>query len=224
MVRSNSNKMPKLVKSKRVIENEVADLIKPGRVLEVLKGLRLAEKEDDGKYHAAVHQRMLKSYKIALLASESLDVWQEICGAEEWKSFKQRPKHDDQKDALRYVVRLYVGFDGPADTKRASKYYTAMNSWFLKRAAPDDLQEVLTGPGGIEALAEAGKEAAVAPGFKVVTFVVPERDADALSKIKCGRPFTLVGTASEITTDTITAIHLFVGITLPAGSRRKASS
>lgn len=224
MVRSNSSKMPKLVKTKRVIENEVADLIKPGRVLEVLKGLRSAEKEDDGKYHAAVHQRMLESYKIALLASESLDVWQEICGAEEWESFKQRPKHDDQKDALRYVVRLYVGFDGPADTKRASKYYTAMNRWFLKRAAPDELQEVLTGPGGIEALAEAGKEAAVAPGFKAITFVVPERDAAVLLKMKCGRPFTLLGTASEISTDTITAVRLFEGITLSADRRRKTST
>ncbi len=224
MVRRNSNNGLKAAQIKRHHENDVVDLIKPGRVLEVLKSLRSAEKEDDGKYHAAVHQRMLESYKIALIAAESLDVWQEICEAEEWGSFKQRPKHDDQRDALRYVVRLYVGFDGPADTKRASKYYTAMNGWFVKRAAAEEVQKVLTGPGGIEALTDAGKEAAVAAGFKAITFVMPKRDADRLLRMTCGRRFTLYGTASEIDADTITTVRLLQALPSAEDLKGKTSA
>ncbi|MCO5153920.1 MULTISPECIES: hypothetical protein [unclassified Shinella] len=180
---------------------EILDLLASGRALSILKDLRNAEKEDDGKYHAAVHKRILKSYQIALLAAESLDLWQEICGSEEWASFKRRPKHDDQQDALRYVVRLYVGFDGVSDDKRASKYYRSLKSWFDRKTPVSDVRKILKGEGGIEALAKFQHDPPVRKikeGYVAITLIVPEAKGRKFLSFKSNQRFNWRATVAHI--------------------------
>ena len=125
-----------------------------GAAVSVLKELRSEEENDDSSYRVKFRERLVKTYKIALLAAESPDVWQEICDDTDWEGFKQAPKHDDQRDALRYVVRLFVGFGGPAATKKASKYYNSLKPWFEGQAPASAVRNALELEGGIEKLAQ----------------------------------------------------------------------
>lgn len=128
-------------------------LTQPGAAISLLKELRSQEEHDESRYRAKFRRRLTETYKVALVAAESVDIWQEICDHPEWRGFKQAPKHDDQKDALRYVVRLFVGFDGLAATKKASKYYVSLKPWFERRAPASEVREALKREGGIENLA-----------------------------------------------------------------------
>jgi hypothetical protein len=148
-----------------------------------------------------VHKRILKSYQIALLATESLDLWQEICGSEEWASFKRRPKHDDQQDALRYVVRLYVGFDGVSDDKRASKYYRSLKPWSDRKAPVSDVRKILKGEGGIEALAKfqhAPPIPNIKEGYMAVTVYIPVDNGKRMLNLKDNERFNFRGTAGHV--------------------------
>jgi len=85
----------------------------------------------EGKHRERINAELAKVYTNAILLREDPDEWQRFCGDVEWHEFPGKPKIDDQPEALRFAVRMAVGFpleeeEKKAATKRVSKLYGAL--------------------------------------------------------------------------------------------------
>lgn len=128
------------------------EISKPGKVTEVLASLRDEQEAFEIKGGKAARHSMLLAYQIAFIARNDEDTWLEICGDPRWDNFRRRPKQHDRPDALRYVVRLSVGFHGVPANQIASTRYRAMSPSFERRTPVMDLKALLDTHGGAENL------------------------------------------------------------------------
>lgn len=86
--------------------------------------------------HKQLRTALARLYAFACFLREDEDAWLDFCRDNVWGSYRRRPKKSDRDDALRYVVRVAVGFNGRPATKRASKYYARLNGWFTAEIPP----------------------------------------------------------------------------------------
>lgn len=128
------------------------DLFQPGAATALLAGLREEQEVIDDRKGKAARRAMINAYHIALVALEHDDLWAEICCDPAWEAFKQRPKLKDRRNALRYAIRLSVGFRGKSDNSIVSTRYRAMCPSFVRRETPARVKELLDMHGGAEGL------------------------------------------------------------------------
>jgi hypothetical protein len=86
--------------------------------------------------HKQLRTALARLYAFACFLREDEDAWLDFCRDNVWGSYRRRPKKSDRDDALRYVVRVAVGFNGRPATKRASKYYARLSGWFTAEIPP----------------------------------------------------------------------------------------
>lgn len=100
-------------------------------------------------------------YGAGLIVETDDDQWQALCEAEEWIDHpKLKPKRND---ALRYVLRLAVGFDGQKADKSVHRYYKALKPLFDEKVPASELPSRIQEAGGIEKM----RQSSSGPAFQV---------------------------------------------------------
>lgn len=199
-------------------EADLELLLEEGSARSILARLRDTEEAlEEGKGKAA-RIAMVSSYAIALIARSNNDVWTEICTDPAWQGFRQRPKIKDQPNALRYVIRLSVGFRGVADNSIVSKRFAAMRPSFERGEAPSQLKDRLDELGGAEALAawEKARDPKRRPrgdassSGRVITIRLTGSQLENFERFPLFQDFRLVITDCQIKTKSIRAKALMV--------------
>ncbi len=135
-----------------LVKIEPSEIVKPGKAIGLLSELRDQQTTLDEKGGKVARHAMLLAYQIALVARYNEDLWHEICGSDRWEGFRRRPKMADQPDALKFVVRLSVGFHGiPAD-QTSSTRTRAMRPAYERHETVQELKRLLDTQGGAERL------------------------------------------------------------------------
>lgn len=125
-----------------------------GFAVQKLLEIRDADKKLGKEHRKHLHNNLGSVYAIATVLRDDQDTWLEFCRHSSWEQLPRgRPKHDGSRDALRYAIRLMVGFRDNANTKRASKYYRALKPLFERGVKPADVVKKIKKAGGIEKLA-----------------------------------------------------------------------
>jgi hypothetical protein len=103
-----------------------------------------------------LNKQLMQIYAVADVLRKDEDAWIDFCEMPEWKD-QERLKLTPGKrnDALRYVLRYAVGFESRRATDRVSKYYGALNPSFVARTPAEEIPDVITKGGGLEALRQA---------------------------------------------------------------------
>lgn len=143
------------IPSQDISELDLDSILEPGRALKHLSELRESYNELDEVGGKAARRAMLSAYGIAIAALHNEDLWSEICGAAIWaeKNFKRRPKLQDQADALKFAIRLSVGFGGVGANSVVSKRYLAMKPSFDLGRSTSEVRDLLSEHRGAEGLA-----------------------------------------------------------------------
>lgn len=126
-------------------------------------------------HRARIRAMVAFIYGIALFLKADKAAWIRFTENEQWKDAKSRPKLKDQNDALRYALRFAVGPKGSAASKRVSKYYLAMVTWFNNDVSAEQVLTKIRLAGGFDALARSRAEqrtkAKTLPKLRPVTAV-----------------------------------------------------
>lgn len=109
-------------------------------------------------YKKRIRALVVFIYGIALFLKADEAAWIKFTQHKEWMHAKRRPQFDDQNDALRYALRFAVGLTGSAASKRASKYYLALVSWFEKDTPAQEVLVKIKKAGGFDVLASRRAE------------------------------------------------------------------
>lgn len=99
-------------------------------------------------------------YGVALFLKANEVAWIRFTQHEQWESTNRgsRPEANDRSDALRYALRFAVGPTGSAASKRVSKYYLALVTWFDKDISAEQVLTRIRLAGGFDAMARKRAE------------------------------------------------------------------
>lgn len=179
----------------RVIQN-------PARALDELARVRGAFKQARQGYREEIYAALAQAYGIAVVYRHDEDPWLDFCRHRDWSGFKGiRPSRSTRQDALRYVLRFAVGFDGKSATKRANKLVAALDPAFKKNLSPAAVPGYIREGRGIEALARANakRKANSSPTPKLITVRIPMRaDSAGLLSQEPGETVSLAITIKAI--------------------------
>ncbi|WP_421521892.1 hypothetical protein [Ochrobactrum quorumnocens] len=117
-------------------------------------------------YNANLHENLLSIYLVARLLKRDDQVWHQFCGDPSWVGKRSKPKLDQKEDALKYALRLGIGF-GKAENKKVSKYYRTFNPFFAEDRSHGFMKKKLTEAGSFEALLKSHSGEAVAQKEKL---------------------------------------------------------
>ncbi|CAM5378401.1 hypothetical protein ATER59S_01693 [Aquamicrobium terrae] len=137
--------------------NALAELCKKDGAAKVLTNLRENLSSLEAQHRERLLENSARIYEVATFLREEEDAWLEFCHHSAWVGFRNRPKDTQQSDALRFALRMAVGFgDDPASkraaTKRANKFYGALQPFFSRRVPPWKIVAEIKKGGGFEAL------------------------------------------------------------------------
>lgn len=135
-------------------ELPVDDILAPGMAMRILEALRAEQHNEDSRSGKAARRAAVRAYQIAQVALVDDDLWLDICTNPVWEDtrFRRPPRHGDRRNALKYVVRLSVGFGGPQHDDIVSRRYTGMKAAFARNESPAMLVQLLEEHGGLEGL------------------------------------------------------------------------
>ncbi|WP_421928805.1 hypothetical protein [Neoaquamicrobium sediminum] len=121
--------------------------------LENLRDLRKKMSVLDVGHQERLREHVAGVYAEALRLAEDPDEWLAMIRDEEWDGFPRRPKETDRADALRYAIRMAVGF--PPDkrekrlaTSKANRLYTALHPSFQQRVPATAIADLAIKKGG----------------------------------------------------------------------------
>jgi hypothetical protein len=133
---------------------KASDLIKDGGPVSILKSANSDFSELGGNYRVKLHEALARVYAVALFFDRNPDAWLDFCRDPSWAIFKGKPPTViGHADKLQPTVRFAVGFDLPAASKTASKYYAALAYPYQTGVPAIAIAEYLESGGGIEELA-----------------------------------------------------------------------
>lgn len=137
--------------------NALAELSAKNGAADILTSLREKLSSLEARHRERLLENAAKIYEVATFLREDGDAWLEFCRHSEWEGFRNSPKNTEQSDALRYSLRMAVGFGDDleskrAATKRANKFYGALQPFFSQRVPPSKIVDEIKKGGGFENL------------------------------------------------------------------------
>lgn len=147
-------------KTTKSLDNKAASLVSK------LLGIQEKNSTLETGYNANLHENLLNIYLVARLLKRDDQVWQQFCNDPSWVGKRSKPKLDQKEDALRYALRLGIGF-GKAENKKVSKYYRTFNPFFAKGSSYETMKKKLTEAGSFEALLKSHSGEAAAKKKKL---------------------------------------------------------
>jgi hypothetical protein len=163
-----------------------------------LVGVRTYLSGLEAAHHSATHQALQVVGQVASILESDIDLWLGVCTSAVFDDHpRQRPKPDDNSDALKIAIRLAVGFGRPAD-KRASKYHTVLS--FLKGngVRPTDVGAAIGREGGIEVLAAMARDQANVSRDSIPSMSFRVQPGMLLSKLQALPPDTKATFTCEV--------------------------
>ncbi|ATN32520.1 hypothetical protein ACO34A_01685 [Rhizobium sp. ACO-34A] len=130
----------------------VERLIEPGGTATFFQEMKLAVDETERGHRKQLRQTVMAIYAGAMVMKRNQDSYDEFGLLPHWENKRQRPKADNQDRLLYFALRIVFPND------KASKYKTALQSYFDRDASP---QEVLlkVRKRGFENMASAARKA-----------------------------------------------------------------
>lgn len=152
-----------------------------GFAVQKLLEIQNADKRLGKEHRRHLLNNLANVYAVATALRADKDIWLEFYRHDSWRNFRGRPKLDDNQDALKYAIRLMVGFRDKANTQRASKYYRALTPLFQEGVKPTDVVKKIKKAGGIEKLASqnAQRRQAKGPNVKLPALVTRKMEIAA---------------------------------------------
>lgn len=137
--------------------NALAELRKKNGAANLLTSLRENLSSLEAQHRERLLENTAKIYEVATFLREDEDAWLDFCHHSAWVGFRNRPKDTSQPDALRFALRMAVGFgydpeSKRAATKRANKFYGALQPFFSQRVPPWEIVAEIKKGGGFETL------------------------------------------------------------------------
>lgn len=109
-------------------------------------------------YRAGLCEASVRIYIVAQHLQLSDPAWRQFCSHQCWgDQGRLRPKVDDRSEMLRHVLRVVVGFDGRAATKRVSELHTGLSPFYERQADPEEVRKALT-RSGLSTLIDAARK------------------------------------------------------------------
>lgn len=110
------------------------------------------------KANKRLYKALGAAYHVArgLVGNEQL--WLAFCNLPGWKGFRTPPKPKDRTEPLRHVLRFIVGLgktpsERRRNTKRSSKYFSALTDPFHANVAASDIPKLIRKQGGLDEMA-----------------------------------------------------------------------
>lgn len=100
-------------------------------------------------YRDALIQVIAGACAVAEYLERNNSAWSQFCEQEIWRLRPRKPKSDKPEEALRFVL-LWIN----SDSKRASKWYKAVQPLYAKGVKPAKMANCIRRAGGIEMLAQ----------------------------------------------------------------------
>lgn len=99
--------------------------------------------------------KLTEGYRLACALRETPDLWLSFC-AGDWPNKRSKPNFRRPEEALRYLFTSAAGTER-RPRQKASNIVRALSPLFARRAPPEEVAELLRGPGGFEGLLETAR-------------------------------------------------------------------
>lgn len=102
-------------------------------------------------YRRSKQKALLRVYAIAVYLRDDKKAWHGLCKRPEWKDYAKPPSPKNRNLALRYALRLAIGFSA-AGTKDVSRYFLILWPYFERKESVQRVEEMIDKAGGLIAL------------------------------------------------------------------------
>ncbi|MEN5278785.1 hypothetical protein ABE527_17790 [Brucella sp. TWI432] len=126
---------------------------------EIVSKLTSIQKDNSGleaRYNQKLISNLLSVYRMARELKADKDTWYRFCRDPLWVGQRSTPKLDEEHDALKFALRLAIGF-GTAENKKVSKYHLTLNPLFLRGKNTATVKQKIEEAGSLEALKKSHK-------------------------------------------------------------------